>query len=260
MGNATKIGLLIGFSGSLLIGIKKQISSGELNNSTYIGIISNFLAVFSKSTSYLLSEKIFKSDKGNNLKTLSFGMGQAIAGALISIPLAICWDFLYVNSDDYFIYDNDINWISDTLPALLYLGIMSSCVVYYLQFYIVRNAGTLRSVTVDFLTPAIGVIEGGLILCDFCNASFSNIILSIIGTIMGILGVICVYIDKNNIKHNEYNDTPILTSTIDSSLDYLIVGINNNISSIGTTTTTTSNNNNNNDNNNDNKLMDSYSI
>ena len=43
--------------------------------------------------------------------------------------------------------------------------------VYVLQFFLVREVGAVQQMAVDYLTPIVGVVEGALFRCNFCDIS-----------------------------------------------------------------------------------------
>mmetsp|Transcript_8215 Transcript_8215/g.20304 ORF Transcript_8215/g.20304 Transcript_8215/m.20304 type:complete len:324 (+) Transcript_8215:21-992(+) len=46
--------------------------------------------------------------------------------------------------------------------AVLYLGLCASCLVYLLQFFLLLGPGAVFQLTVDFLTPVVGLVQGAV--------------------------------------------------------------------------------------------------
>lgn len=138
-----------------------------------------------------------------HLRAPSVAMTQACCGAAVAIPIAWLWDFvidpsrggrfwerLGGNNDDGDDDDDESLNLAEVLPALLYLGLASSCLVYFLQFFVIQRAGGVRQIVgVDCLTPAVGVAEGAIFLCDFCGDSASSVAMAVCGASLCVVGV-----------------------------------------------------------------------
>lgn len=183
------VGLLVGFAGIILVAVKKQLVHGALGNTTATGLTANAAAVLSKSAASLCAERFFRCPKGRLVDAPSMALTQTLLGAVASLCVAATWDFwLFPANGDVL---PRVDW-RRVLPALAYLGLACSCAVYFAQFFLIRRVGSVRQVTVDFLTPAVGVIEGALLQCDLCNVSGPVIVLAVVGSVMSVSGVILV--------------------------------------------------------------------
>ena len=94
-------------------------------------------------------------------------------------------------------------------PALLYLGLASSCAVYVLQFYLVREVGAVQQMAVDYLTPIVGVVEGALFRCNFCNISALRLALVLTGTTLAAVGATIVNCCDGAARRKVESDTAV---------------------------------------------------
>jgi drug/metabolite transporter (DMT)-like permease len=74
--------------------------------------------------------------------------------------------------------DLPITWI-----ALVWLGLLGSCVAYLLYFYLINNEGSTRSTLVTYMFPVIGVALGVLFLNEKLDMRL------IIGALMVVAGI-----------------------------------------------------------------------
>jgi drug/metabolite transporter (DMT)-like permease len=74
--------------------------------------------------------------------------------------------------------DLPITWI-----ALVWLGLLGSCVAYLLYFYLINNEGSTRSTLVTYMFPVIGVALGVLFLNEQLDMRL------IIGALMVVAGI-----------------------------------------------------------------------
>ena len=92
---------------------------------------------------------------------------------------------------------NDLN-LKTLIPALVYLGVLSSCLVYFLQFFLLQKIGSIRQTTVDFLVPCIGVVEGVIFNNDFVGESVLVIVFTTFGMVLGLTGIWFIHLDKDH--------------------------------------------------------------
>eukprot|EP00927_Polykrikos_kofoidii_P080100 TRINITY_DN76978_c0_g1_i1.p1 TRINITY_DN76978_c0_g1~~TRINITY_DN76978_c0_g1_i1.p1 ORF type:complete len:350 (+),score=42.89 TRINITY_DN76978_c0_g1_i1:88-1137(+) len=183
------VGMVVGFGGTILVAVKSQMSASSQGHTAFVGIYAQFAGVLSKSLAAIFAEITFK--RSADIDEFSFALGQTLAGALIAIVLAVVWDFMLVPERGRVVFDPTFNWRM-VAPAVLYLGLMSSCVVYLLQFYVVRFAGGARQMMVDYLTPVVGVLEGALFRCEFCDSTTAEMSLAALGCTLSLVGVALV--------------------------------------------------------------------
>ena len=190
------VGLVIGFAGTVVVAVNKQFEAGKLDESSTVGVAAQFIGVLCKACAAILAEHTFRNtERGRLLPAPGLAMGQAFFGALAAIVLALIWDFGVQPSNAVHMHRDVTDHWKDIIPSLLYLGLASSCAVYYLQFFILRHAGGVRQMFVDFLTPAVGITEGAIFLCDFCDATTESIAFAVSGSVMCLLGVVLVQRD-----------------------------------------------------------------
>lgn len=138
-------GLLIGAFGVMtVIGVWKELGDNQL-----IGVIALFLAVSCYGASYPYSTR---NVIPLGLKPESLASGQLIMATTTLLPLFL------------------INGISDTNPrsesiiAMLLLGVFGSGFAYIWNFFITATAGSAIASTVTYLTPVVAVVIGWLYL------------------------------------------------------------------------------------------------
>jgi hypothetical protein len=253
------MGLLLCICGGLLVTLHSEIVDGGMSSSSAVGVVSQLVAVLCKSAAAVLAEHTFKyhvvngsltgssyggsgglttnlnvmhydedngelesEEGGHKINSPSFALGQACVGATVAIPLAILWDFILIPSRGQALLDSGFDWIGVIAP-IFYLGLVSSCFVYYLQFYVVKNSGGLRQIiTVDSLTPVVGVIEGALLDCDFCDVSQLSMVLSVIGASLCVCGVSLFQFDAYQIAETTPRQVPatLTPSVVKANDDY----------------------------------------
>ncbi len=70
-----------------------------------------------------------------------------------------------------------------TWTALIWLGLLGSCVAYLLYFYLINNVGSTRSTLVTYMFPVIGVALGVVFLGESLDARL------VIGALMVVAGI-----------------------------------------------------------------------
>ncbi|MBT4003261.1 MAG: EamA family transporter [Chloroflexi bacterium] len=135
------IGVLVGFSGVVVL-VYKDIQSGIQNNLLGQGAVLLAAIFYAISSVY-----IRKNTKG--IDTIV----QAI------LPLMAADLFLVISAPLI-----GGNFEMPTLPmtwvAVLWLGLVGSCVAYLLYYYLIHSVGPSRATMVTFTFPVIGVILG----------------------------------------------------------------------------------------------------
>jgi drug/metabolite transporter (DMT)-like permease len=87
-------------------------------------------------------------------------------------------------------------------PALLYLGLASSCLVYVIQFALLQRLGAVRQLTIDYGTPIVGVIEGGM-RGDFEGLSAALMALVVGGCVLAASGVGMVHVGSERARQRQ---------------------------------------------------------
>ena len=196
-------GLLVGFAGIGALAAEKALAPGKHGATTAVGFLLQLIAVSSKAIASALAQRqmgsagvVSRSTMPNTtpaLLALQFAAAQALAGLAAALVFA-----LVVDVSPWF--GGGLHTLAPlshgrVWPALLYLGLASSCLVrgrrrshlsspalrttdcfsqwqvYVLQFYLVREVGAVQQMAVDYLTPIVGIVEGAIFRCNFCGIS-----------------------------------------------------------------------------------------
>jgi len=156
------IGILIGFSGIVFLFSDKVLISDE--NIIYA------LLILLGSTCYVIGGilTLRVSKKKNENVTASI----LIWGSIIIFPILM-----------YFEQPWNLSPRSDSMLALLYLGIFPTGIAWLLRFRILKNNGLIFQSQVAYLIPIFGVILGFVFLNELIT---SKVIVSLLLVILGI--------------------------------------------------------------------------
>ena len=178
--NTTKLlGILIGLIGViLLIGYENilELFSGN------IYMLLPKLAVIVAALGYVISSIIAYSLKELNPLNLTFI--TIFIASIISLP------FMFYYESKFFSYPS-----TESIIAVIYLGIMPTAVAYLLRFYIISKAGPVFLSYVAYLIPIFSIFWGYTILNE-------KIILDYIFALFFILLGIYIGQIKSNVKKN----------------------------------------------------------
>lgn len=138
------VGLGLGFVGVFLL-FSQGLSGGGLSSSM-IGM----LAVLAAAACYGISAVFARK----NLREVS-----PIFQAFLTVLTAevIVWLLVPLVELPVYIPSSSLTWIS-----ILWLGLLGSCVAYLLYFYLIQTAGSVRTSTVTYMMPVVGVTLGVL--------------------------------------------------------------------------------------------------
>jgi len=182
-------GLFVGLAGLALLSVATLIrpvgSTGAHRTTTALGVLVQIVAVSSKAAAAVIAQRHHEL---TGLIAPKLALVQAVVGALLALLLMAVVDLSpLVGGDAATTLAPLGSW--HVWPALLYLGLASSCVVYFLQFHLITHVGAVRQMTVDYLTPIVGVAEGGFFRCDFCDLPVLPTVLIAAGCLLALVGV-----------------------------------------------------------------------
>lgn len=137
-------GLATGFVGVVVL------FSGELGGSNSLaGMLGMVLASLCYAVFTAYSRRFLQ---GNIAPVVVAGISQ-ITAAVITGPLALAGGFTPLNTVS-----------SDTLIAVIILGLVNTFVAYLFYYFVVRELGVSRASMVTYITPVVGVVLGAIFL------------------------------------------------------------------------------------------------
>ena len=122
---------------------------------------------------------------------LEFALIQTLWGCAAALMLMLIVDGVPALGGDPRAQIDRLRRWPGAWPALLYLGLASSCLVYVIQFALLKRLGAVRQLTIDYGTPIVGVVEGG-IRGDFKDLSAALTALVVGGCVLAAAGVAMV--------------------------------------------------------------------
>ncbi len=137
-------GVLAGFVGVILL--LSQNLTGE------IGTLIPYIAVIAASLCYAISS-IYGRENLHEVNPVVAAAGQLLVAAILLVPAAVLFEDI-----------GSQQLVPSTLGALLWLGLLGSCLAYILFFFILRNWGATRTTLVTYMIPIVGVTAGVIIL------------------------------------------------------------------------------------------------
>ncbi len=177
-------GLLLGFSGVLVIMYQRAQSGSEL-----IGIFLCFIALLATTIATLILSKI-NIKKENVLMIVGL---QMIIGCITLLPFS------------YFFEDWIIKWHVNFVLTFTYLSLFPGIIAPLIWFYLQKEIGTVRFSSFHFLNPIFGVFLSFLLLSE--KLSFFDFI----GIAVVTIGLYLIQIAKSgsNPDHNGKNSSKI---------------------------------------------------
>jgi drug/metabolite transporter (DMT)-like permease len=140
------LGLFVGFAGVVLL-LGRDLS-GEWG-----GIVPQ-LAVILASFFYAVSSSYARRYL-QGVHPVVLATGQLLAADVLMVTAAILFEDFSRQS---------LPWA--TIGAVLWLGLLGSCLAYILYFYVLQNWGATRATLVTYLLPVVGVTAGVLFLSE----------------------------------------------------------------------------------------------
>eukprot|EP00439_Symbiodinium_sp_Y106_P014978 s2161_g2.t1 len=126
---------------------------------------------------------------------------QATFGALVATILSLALDFRgltpsfldprHLSKGGGWEFLADIG--GEQWLCLLGLGLFGSCVVYMLQFLLLRRVGAVRQTLMDQFALIIGVLEGAILLGEWQEADSFELMMFILGAVLVMLGSVLLY-------------------------------------------------------------------
>ncbi len=140
------LGLLAGFAGVVLL-LSRDLGNdwGELAPQVAVVVAALFYAISSTYARHNLQE----------ISPVLIATGQLL------VADAMVWIFAILVEDPG---AQMLTW--QTVGALLWLGLLGSCIAYILYFFILRNWGATRATMVTYLLPVVGVVAGVVFLSE----------------------------------------------------------------------------------------------
>ncbi len=177
--------ILISVGGVILINIMKDRSLGS---GSLIGVLLLFIAVISGSLYNISSKKASK-----NFKALEITYVMMWVGAIVFNSILLFIKLFNGKLDQYFL--PMLN--SSSLISLVYLGILSSIVAFFLINYSISKLPVYQSAIFGNISTVIAILVGILVL----EEDFG--IYDIIGAIMIVAGVLgTIYMGERKLRKN----------------------------------------------------------
>ncbi|MGM0878756.1 MAG: DMT family transporter [Bacillota bacterium] len=170
----TFFGIIMGCIG---VGILVGWSPIQLNLKVILSIGAIFLAALFYGIGGIYSKIAFQ-----NMKSFDLAIGQQIGASIVLLPFAII-DI-----------PNKLPSITVTI-SVLGLAIFSTSIAYLLYFYLIKNIGPTKTVSVTLLVPIFGIIWGVLFLHEQTNLS------TYIGLIVILMSIFLVSNTKQKISN-----------------------------------------------------------
>lgn len=156
---------------------------------SFVAAALQFSAVACKATAPVLAQRHLRHRKGEC--PLQFALAQTLCGLAGALVLAALVDASPLFGGDAAELAHQLSGFN-VWKQLLYLGLASSCLAYLCQYYLVQHVGAVKQLSIDMLTPIVGVVEGGLIACELCNISNTQKVMIATGTALTTAGVVAV--------------------------------------------------------------------
>ena len=171
------LSILTGFIGVLFIfNFYSLVSFSAYKWTEIIAKILVILAAFG----YMFSN-ILAYEKLSDIDSFSITTFATTFGAIFSIPFFI----IDININDYF-----YNMSSNSIYALIYLGIFPTAIAFQFRYYITKTSGPVFLSYVAYLIPAFAVIWGYILLSEKIGIN------SLIGILLILFGI---YLGQNRL-------------------------------------------------------------
>ena len=124
---------------------------------------------------------ILAYEKLHNLDSFSITTFATTFGAIFSLPFLLF---------DFTLNNYNIKFNSNSIYAIIYLGIFPTAIAFQFRYYITKTSGPIFLSYVAYLIPAFAVLWGYIILSEKITLN------SVIGIFLILLGV---YLGQNNL-------------------------------------------------------------
>lgn len=138
--------------------------------------------------------------------------GQVLYGALAAIVIALPTDGLlppdaYPRHLGFFATATPKAWI-----GCIYQGIGSTCIGFFIYFFLVKKLGPARVMMAWMTFPIYGVLEGALFLQEWKGKATSTIAIQCVGSVLVIVGLVVVFQAKRMPKRLSEKTAALLPS------------------------------------------------
>lgn len=150
------VGLLVGFIGVMILSgqsvVNGQIDMAQFTGAMAVVLASLFYAVFSVYSRRVIQnrfEPLVVSSGAMTFAAISSGILMVIAPLLGGQPAA------------------PLDTVSsDVLISIVLLGLVNTFVAYLIYYWIIRELGAARTSMVTYITPAVGLALGAIVLSE----------------------------------------------------------------------------------------------
>lgn len=150
------VGLLIGFIGVMILSgqsvVNGQIDMAQFTGAMAVVLASLFYAIFSVYSRRVIQnrfEPLVVSSGAMTFAAISSGILMVIAPLLGGQPAA------------------PLDMVSsDVLISIVLLGLVNTFVAYLIYYWIIRELGAARTSMVTYITPAVGLALGAIVLSE----------------------------------------------------------------------------------------------
>lgn len=202
------LGLTVGFVGVVLVAFGKTLHTAHSQNS-WMGLLLQFTAVASKAFAAVLSQ-YWNAQTELSTPPLVQAFIQATFGAMLAVVLVFCTDYCGTTPDfldprhltrgGRFLFLSHVGFTQ--FLSLLCLGCFGSCLVYVLQFFLVKHVGAVRQTLMDQLSLIVGVFEGAVFRGDWDGSLIQQQLLFYVGALLIMTGASLVYMCPDGIRRS----------------------------------------------------------
>lgn len=140
----TVLGLLVGFAGVvLLLGRRSLMDFGAFLPQIAIVLAASFYAIGT----------IYARRYLHGIRPVALALGQLLLADVVVFAMT----FIFVD-----LRGQVFSW--QAIAALLWLGLLGSCLAYILYFYVLQEWGATRTTLVTYVVPVVGVTVGVIFL------------------------------------------------------------------------------------------------
>jgi drug/metabolite transporter (DMT)-like permease len=141
---AALLGLLVGFAGVVLL-LSRDVGAGSASWLPYVAVLGAALC-------YALGSAYARRHL-QGVAAVALAFGQILVAALVAALASLLLESRSAQA-----------FPLPTVLALLWLGLVGSCLAYILYFFVLQQWGATRTTLVTYLVPAVGVTAGVLFL------------------------------------------------------------------------------------------------
>lgn len=157
-----KFGLILGFVGVI---ISSFTGSVELSSLFILGVLECALATFLYAVCAIYYRKYII-----DVPSIVISCGSMFIGSLVLLPLGL-------------LTSNVENVMFNDILILIAFGILGSGIAYLIYFHLLNTLGPVKTTTLSFIQPIVGVVAGVVLLKESITINF------VIGAIITLFGV-----------------------------------------------------------------------